>query len=128
MEYNKPYLGKLGIQGIRDTRGNLWETRGFSKIQPIRRGTNQNLEYFLLSYCVERNLEVWYCREGLGTDIGDVNIGGGGFGDRYRDVHIMGVGEIWDRHEDVNIVGGMVPWVEIGDVNIVRRWGFGGKD
>ena len=28
----------------------------------------------------------------------DVNIGGGGFGDRYMDVHIIGVGDIWDRH------------------------------
>ena len=34
----------------------------------MRRGTNQNLEYSLLSYCVERNLEVW-------TDIGMLILG-----------------------------------------------------
>ena len=47
-----------------------------------------------------RNVETW----GVGSYIGDVNIGGGGcrFGDRYGymgDVHIMGrVGEFWDKH------------------------------
>ena len=30
---------------------------------------------------------------GLVTDIGDVNIGGGGVRDRYGDDYIMGVGE-----------------------------------
>ena len=45
-----------------------------------------------------RNVETW----GLGTYIGDVNIGGCRFGDRYGymgDVHIMGrVGEFCDKH------------------------------
>ena len=35
---------------------------------------------------------------GRGTDIGDVNMGGGGVGDRNGYAHIMGVGVVWDRH------------------------------
>ena len=56
------------------------------------------------------------CSGGVGTDIGYVNIVGPGkgegvggqtlgivnigegFGDRYGDVHIVGVGEFWDKH------------------------------
>ena len=48
-----------------------------------------------------RNVETW----GVGSYIGDVNIGGGGGVQvrrqiwLYGDVHIMGrVGEFWDKH------------------------------
>ena len=57
---------------------------------------------------------------GLGTYIGDVNIGGGGcrFGDRYGymgDVHIMGrVGSFGTNIGYVNIVGGRGPGAEFG--------------
>ena len=55
----------------------------------------------------------------MGTDIGDVNIGGLGTEMGMPILWGWGVGTYIG---DVNILGGRGPWVEIGDVNIVRRW------
>ena len=69
-----------------------------------------------------RNVETW----GLGTYIGDVNIGGGGgggcrFGDRYKDMALWGMFILWGGWGSfgtnigyVNIVGGRGPGAEFG--------------
>ena len=69
---------------------------------------------------------------GLGTYIGDVNIGGGGAGSE-TDMAIWGMFILWGGWGSfgtnigyVNIVGGRGPGAEVGDVNIWGSvWGFG---
>ena len=64
-----------------------------------------------------RNVETW----GLGTYIGDVNIGGCRFGDRYKDMALWGMFILWGGWGSfgtnigyVNIVGGRGPGAEFG--------------
>ena len=100
-----------------DTGGSVWG-RGFGQIQVIGYVNivvpGEGLEPEI------RNVETW----GLGTYIGDVNIGGGGVQvrrDRYKDMAIWGMFILWGGWGSfgtniryVNIVGGRGPGAEFG--------------